>query len=220
MVSPMLACEEAWRLAETARTIDPQAVLAIGPVPHHGEDKTFPGGYSLYAEKAPNARGVRRVLEKVAGFGNVLEYDALLDKLRHDESIGAVLLSGNYPSDWVTNDLDNALGERFLVAIDVLPNRLTQRADILLPGASWAEKSGCFENVNNRLQHFEQAIPVIEFARPEGQIALDLAAAFGVAEPARFDPIAVRQKLGGPFDQVHQLDRADVRETDMQYVDL
>jgi len=67
VVSPMLSCEEAYLLGRLALSLDPQAVLAVGPVPRLGEDKTFPGGYTIYAEKAPNARGVRRALEAVAG---------------------------------------------------------------------------------------------------------------------------------------------------------
>jgi hypothetical protein len=38
----MLACEEAYALAELARRIDPDAMLAVGPVPFQGEDKHFP----------------------------------------------------------------------------------------------------------------------------------------------------------------------------------
>ena len=35
---------------------------------------------------------------------------------------------------------------RFTVLIDTLPNRLTEReAEVILPGATWAEKAGSFE---------------------------------------------------------------------------
>src|SRR5690606_23821501 len=67
MVSPMLSCEEAFLLAKLAREFDPEATFAVGPIPVQGQDKTFPGGYTIYAEKCPNARGVRRVLEAVSG---------------------------------------------------------------------------------------------------------------------------------------------------------
>ena len=42
----------------------------------------------MCAEKAPNARGVRRVLAKLSK--EVLEYDALVERLRSDEGIDAV----------------------------------------------------------------------------------------------------------------------------------
>ncbi len=184
VVSPMLSCEDAFVLATVATRLDPQAVFAVGPVPTHGSDKVFPAGakdgdanaFKMYAEKAPNARGVRRVL---AAFGAVLEYDGLLGALGNgtgQSSIGAVIVTGNYPSDWVTADFQNALSGKFVVLIDTLAGSLCDSADIVIPGATWVEKAGTFENANGLLQAFEQAIPVIELAKSEGQIGLDLMA--------------------------------------------
>ncbi|HYE63595.1 MAG TPA: 2Fe-2S iron-sulfur cluster-binding protein [Phycisphaerales bacterium] len=187
VVSPMLPCEEAWALAKLARAIDPQCVLAVGPVPFHGEDKTFPpndpNGFKVYAEKAPNARGVRRVLST---FGNVLSYEQLLGALGKGSGrsdIGGVIVTGNYPTQWATDELLNALGGKFTVLIDTLYTPLVDRADIVLPGATWAEKAGTFENARNMLQSFHQAIPVIEVAKSEGQIALDMLAVLQGAPP-------------------------------------
>ncbi|MBX3361485.1 MAG: molybdopterin-dependent oxidoreductase [Phycisphaeraceae bacterium] len=185
MVSPMLSCEEAYLLGTLARAIDQRAVLAVGPVPMKGEDKTFPAGdangFRMYAEKAPNARGVRRVLEAIAGGGSggVLTYEEALRALGHGSGasdVGAVLLTGNYPSAWGTDDLINSLGGKFVTLIDTLGSSLVEASNVVLPGATWMEKSGCFENARHMLQHFDQAIPVIEMAKSEGQIALDLAA--------------------------------------------
>jgi predicted molibdopterin-dependent oxidoreductase YjgC len=59
-------------------------------------------------------------------------------------------------------------------------------ANVVLPGATWAEKAGTFENWKSVLQAFEQAIPVVEMAKSEGQIALDLAATLkGAPVPQR-----------------------------------
>ncbi len=60
-------------------------------------------------------------------------------------------------------------------------------ADIVLPGATWLEKAGTFENAKGMLQAFEQAIPVIELAKQEGQIALDLLS-IARGEEAAHDP--------------------------------
>ncbi len=175
MVSPMLSCEDAYALARMARALDPQALLGVGPIPREGEDKSFPGGYTIRAEKAPNARGVRRVLEAMAGEGNVPAYDDMLSRLRGDEFAG-VILTGNYPSEWATQDLASAVEGKFRVLIDTLPGLLSERAEVVLPGATWAEKAGVFENATGRLQAFEQAIPVRSGAKGEGQIAYDIIA--------------------------------------------
>lgn len=183
LVSPMLTCEEAYSLAQAARAIDSQAILSIGPVPVDGQDKVFPAGmdradakaFVKYAEKAPNARGVRRVLEAVADPAHVASVDLLIEQLK-DGKIGGVILTGNYPSQWATPRLIEALGDAFVVLVDTLGSDLLDAADVVLPGATWAEKAGTFENANHVLQAFEQAIPPIQMAKSEGQIALDLIA--------------------------------------------
>lgn len=183
MVSPMLTCEEAYALGKMARAIDSRALLAVGPVPMGGQDKVYPAGasegdpkaFKVYAEKAPNARGVRRALGAFVSTSEVLSYEQLLEKLgRKNSEIGAVVLTGNYPSEWATSDLLRALDGKFVVLVDTLSSTAVDRADVVIPGATWAEKAGTFENAKNMLQAFEQAIPVIELAKTEGQIALDM----------------------------------------------
>lgn len=181
LVSPMLSCEEAYLLVKFARTIDPLCILGVGPVPVSGEDKVYPVGakaedkkaFKICAEKAPNARGIRRVL---SAFGPFREADGFLSGLKFGE-IGAAILTGNYPSEWMTRDWRETLSGKFSVLIDTLASEAMDTADVVLPGATFAEKSGTFENWRNMLQAFEQAIPVIEMAKSEGQIALDLLAA-------------------------------------------
>ncbi|GJQ30104.1 MAG: hypothetical protein HBSAPP03_19880 [Phycisphaerae bacterium] len=236
MVSPMLPCEEAWALGRLARRLDAKAVLAVGPVPVSGQDKVFPAGakaedpkaFTMYAEKAPNARGVRRALESLGG--NVESYDTFLRALGKGlgaSDIGAAIVTGNYPSEWVTEEFEKCLGGKFVVLIDTLPTRLTDRADVVLPGATWLEKSGCFENAKGLVQAFARAIPPVEAARSEGQIAWDFGAVLdGVTPPLErvapvvlettrgqvaaglqvavpfgpvFDAAAVRREMGGVF---------------------
>ncbi len=184
VVSPMLSCEDAYLLAKLARSIDENAELAVGMVPYRGEDKAFPkgakpgdaGAFVMYAEKAPNARGVRRVLESFGG--NVHDSDAA-SKALASGSYKSCILTGNYPGEWATDDLLGSLGDVFTVLIDTHPRKAMDKADVVIPGASWAEKAGTFENARNMIQAFEQAIPLTENTKSESQIALDLIALVG-----------------------------------------
>jgi NADH-quinone oxidoreductase subunit G len=198
MVSPMLTCEDAYLLVRLALAIDPRAVLAVGPIPRSGQDKLLPAGitegdpkaFKIYAEKAPNARGVKRVVEAVAqatsgkgGGPSVVALDSFHTQMRSG-AVAAAIITGNYPSDWITDDLVKAAAGRFIVAIDTLKNQLTDRADIVLPGATWTEKAGTFQNAIDLLQSFEQAIPAVGLSKAEGQIAIDLMALLhGAAAP-------------------------------------
>ncbi len=224
VVSPMLPCEEAFALADAARTIDQDAVLAVGPVPIEGQNKTFPAddpdGFTMVAEKCPNARGVRRVLEQFGGA--VLGFDEALDRLGRgmgSSDVGALIITGGYPTDWITDDLLAATSGKFICAIDPIENRLTERADVVMPGASWLEKAGTFQNWQDRLQAFEAAIPTQHQAKTEGQIAADLLAmrdggtdhsvesrrALVVDEAPGSVPsgIEVAPPIGAPFNAAH-----------------
>lgn len=224
LVSPMLSCEDAYLLSTFALEHDSDASFGVGPVPMQGEDKTFNDGFRMYAEKTPNARGVRRVLAKMTS--NVRAYEEFLGMLRSAPPERAVVITGNYPSEWVTGELLEALGERFVVLIDTLGNKLVERADVVIPGATWAEKSGTFENANNRLQAFERAIEPIDYCKSESQIALDLDAHRLGVPPQRYNAANTRQQMA----QRHGLDAfvTDVHlpagqetvESDMQMVEL
>jgi NADH-quinone oxidoreductase subunit G len=227
LVSPMLSCEDAYHLASYALEVNPDALLAVGPVPHRGQDKTFRDGFTMYAEKAPNARGVRRVLESLVD--SVPDYDAFVTGMTDEASaydrIDALIVTGNYPSDWVTTKFAQLVGSRFLLLIDTLPSALTDRADVILPGATWVEKAGTFENVDHRLQAFERAIDPIDFTKSEAQIALDLMAlrrdaaveTYIAAETRR--AMAARDKLAAFADVTMPRDEGRI-EPDMVMVEL
>lgn len=222
LVSPMLSCEDAYEIASFMLSLDHNALIGVGPVPFDGEDKTFPGGFTLYAEKAPNVRGVRRVLNAITG--KPVEYDDFLKQVGKDD-VKAVILTGNYPSTWVTDDLKRAIDDRFTVLIDTLASSLCEVADVILPGATWAEKAGTFENVHNRLQSFERAIQPIDYCKSEAQLAVDLAAAREGTRPpaynAHFTHVSMSSHgLEEFLTEVHHPEAGGPVEPDMEVVEL
>ena len=183
LVSPMISCEDAWLLGQLIRSMDSSAIIGIGPVHMVGEDKTFPSGFTVRKEKAPNARGVRRAL------GTVLEYEEWKKEVSNADT---VVITGNYPETWDTPEVSE---NQSLILIDTLQNELTEPADVFLPASTWAEKAGTFENDKNILQLFEQAIFPIGDSLPEGQIAMNLQALVDDMEATVFNPATVRRRM-------------------------
>lgn len=222
MISPMITCEDAFLLAEWSRSVDPEVIFGIGPVPVDGESKTFPGGYTICNEKAPNARGVRRVL--AATGCQVLESPEFLERV--GTGVGCLLLTGNYPSDWVTDDLRAAIGSTPLILVDTLRNDLCEIASVVLPSVTWAEKSGTFENVGGRLQSFARAIKAIDFGKGEAQIACELIAARADRPSFSLTSEQVRERMAAVpglecFADTELPTEGTVHvESDMQLVDL
>jgi formate dehydrogenase major subunit/formate dehydrogenase alpha subunit len=63
----------------------------------------------------------------------------------------------------------------FLVLQEIFPSETSAYADVLLPGVSFAEKTGTFTNTERRVQMVRPAIPPLGDARPDWQIIRDLA---------------------------------------------
>ncbi len=94
VLSPMWTTEEQFLAAALARTVDPQAILAMGPVPVVGQDDTYKSGFTIYAEKAPNKQGAQRVLAAMGG--TQMGFDELIAAVGEGKVKG-LLLGGGYP---------------------------------------------------------------------------------------------------------------------------
>lgn len=58
---------------------------------------------------------------------------------------------------------------------EIIPSETTRYADVLLPGVSFAEKTGTFTSAERRIQLVHPAIQPTGDSRPDGQIITDLA---------------------------------------------
>ena len=212
LVSPMLSCEEAYALAKVAIRMDSETVFGVGPVPVDGADQTFPegaeDGFVLRAEKAPNARGVRRVLDALAS-GLVHDFDVWLTKAAGAKG---VLVTGNYPSEWAPGALVDLCRNDscFAVSLDTIEGPLNDVCDVVMPGSTWVEKAGTFENVNNVLQSFEQAIRPFDGTRPEGQTAMAMTATIHGELEGIFNSAGVRSEMAAAVPTLSMF------ETDVQ----
>lgn len=63
----------------------------------------------------------------------------------------------------------------FLVVQDIFPTETTELADVVLPAAAWAEKTGTFTNADRTVHISEKAVDPPGQARPDLDIFLDFA---------------------------------------------
>lgn len=158
--SPHLTVEEAYLLANFLRSIDPRAMLAMGPVPRVGQDEQFRNGFTIRAEKCPNRRGVEAVLWHFTG--ECLGWDQLLDRLDPPPSatpssgadgIRGIWISAAYPEPWIDELGAGRLAHiETIIVQDLFDSPLWQRATYQLPTATFAERDGSYVNHADRLQ--------------------------------------------------------------------
>ncbi|HEY8665766.1 MAG TPA: 2Fe-2S iron-sulfur cluster-binding protein [Tepidisphaeraceae bacterium] len=219
MMSPMMACEEAWLLGQVIRSIDAQAVLVLGPVPTAGPDETFKNyltgkqTFTIKGEKVPNAAGIRRVMNLLGGASATFdEFTASATPALKKLKGGWIV--GGYGSNWLPKEQPALLKRGFRVVQDVLPSALTDAAEILLPAASFAEKDGTWENFQGKLQHFSAAVPPPEGARREGDVYLSI-----LGRPGLYNAAAIRREMGEPFAAV-QIPSENAAEPAFEFVEL
>jgi NADH-quinone oxidoreductase subunit G len=168
VISPHLTVEEAWLLCTYSRGIDPEAVLAVGPIPIEGADEKFPNGFTIRAEKCPNRKGIEAIVGKLGS--GLLNWGDFLGRVE-SESFGAVWVTGGYRQPWH----DEAVAAKFagvklLVVQDCFTSPLWSQADYQLPGGTFAEREGSYVNATDRLQSFKWAIRPPAGAKVEGQL--------------------------------------------------
>jgi len=202
MLSPMMACEEAYLLGKAIRSLDPQAVLVIGPVPTAAADDVFQHSqtgkqtFVIKAEKVPNAAGIRRVLGMLGGPTATFEEFTKADKPELKKLKGGWIVGG-YLSTWLPKDLPALFKKGFKVVQDLLPSSLADSADVLLPSAAWAEKDGCWENFAGKIQAFTQAVAPPQSIVKDGDVYLQI-----LGEHYLYNASAVRAEMGDPFAAV------------------
>lgn len=95
-----------------------------------------------------------------------------------DDKIKSLYILGEDPvmSDPDTNHIRHCLSSvDFLVLQEIFPSETAAYADVLLPGASFAEKTGTFTNTERRVQMVRQAIEPLGDSKPDWWILSELA---------------------------------------------
>ncbi len=202
MLSPMMANEEAYLLATYIRSIDPQAVLVLGPTPSSGADEVFKNPangkvtFTIKAEKVPNAAGIRRVIEKLGGPKATFEEFTKAESAELKKLKGGWIVGG-YLSAWLPTEVPALFKKGLRIVQDILPTSLSGSCDVLLPAAAWAEKDGSWENFAGKIQPFLAAVPPPDGARREGDVYYKLLGRTGM-----YNAEDVRGEMGEPFAQI------------------
>jgi len=101
----------------------------------------------------------------------------------HDGRIKALYLIGENPAQTEPNlhHVEHGLDKlEFLVAQDLFLNETTRdRADVVFPASSFAEKEGTFTNTERRVNRVRKALDCPRNAREDWRIVVDLANALG-----------------------------------------
>ena len=168
-----------------------------------GEAHKFPQ-FTIEADKNPNTAGARTILG--AANGNVvLEDDALWEQISGAKVVYLVSSAPERPLE----DAEKAALEsvEFLIVQDILPSEVTQLADVVLPGTTFAEKDGTFTNSTGWVQRIRKTIDPPGEARVDWEITQQLAKQLGSEMNYHFAgeiALAITENVPGYADATHQ----------------
>ena len=206
VLSPFLAVEEAYMLGRWARQLDPEALVALGPVPVVGEDERFPGGFVISAEKCPNRRGVEEVIAHF--MHRVPTFDEVVEAADRGQLSG-VWISGGYRAEWIDAGTAERLARApLLVVHDLFPSPLSERATFVLPGAAFAERDGTYVNRHDHLQSMRFAIRPPAGVWPEGSLFWQL-----LGQPGLYQAEEVLRELAGQIAYFRPVGQRPIPET-------
>jgi len=182
VLSPFLTVEEAYLMARYIKGLNPANVLALGPVPSSGSDITIKPDqtkgrtgdtsfivsrpFTIHAEKCPDRQGVEAILTHFQGA--VISFEELSRRVAADEFQGLYVASDSI-DPWIDEAASRQLRSHvtFLVLQDTTVTPLAHLADVVLAGATFAEKAGCYVNADGRLQYAGAALPPREGTLPD-----------------------------------------------------
>jgi formate dehydrogenase alpha subunit len=134
--------------------------------------------------------------------------DALTGKVK------AMVIFGENPmlSDPDLSHVEEAMKElEFLAVAEIFPTDTTRLADVVLPGACYAEKDGTFTNTDRAIRPVRKVVDPPGEARPDWMIACDLGKRFGASGFDFTSPAEVMDemaRLAPPYGGISH-DRAD-----------
>jgi len=142
----------------------------------------FPGYQKVYRpeirEKFSKAWGVE--VPELEG----LTIPSVFEGIEKDE-VKAVYIFGENPlrSDPDVNHVTHCLENvEFLVVQDIFLTETAAIADVVLPGATFAEKDGTFTSAERRVQRIRKAVEPVGQSKPDWRILMELMQAMGYAK--------------------------------------
>ena len=151
-----------------------QGACDLGALPN-----VYPG-YQKVADPASQEKFEKAWGRKLSK-DNGLTVVEIINSLESGKVKGLIIMGENpMVSDPNLNHVEKALeSAEFLVVCDIFLTETAEKADVVLPAASFAEKEGTFTNTERRVILLRKFLDAPGEARPDWKIICDLSTSFG-----------------------------------------
>ncbi|MBP9733580.1 MAG: (2Fe-2S)-binding protein [Candidatus Omnitrophica bacterium] len=137
-------------------------------------DHGYEDNFLIKADKNPNTAGAEEILGASGDIAQVLEAAKRGD-------LDGLIIFGRDLAKYGADTLAALRSKiKTILYVGVNTNATSEAADLVLPGASYAEVDGTFTNYQGRVQRIRKSIEPLQDARPIWKIVQDLAAGQGI----------------------------------------
>ena len=168
IASGRMTNEELWLTLQLAKTL---GVELIDIVPRRGSGDDI----LLSEDRNPNTNGARLILRSASEPGAKIM--AIADAVKSGQIKALMILKENTMHLGVP--VEQLAQLPVFIAMNVLPNEATEKANVVLPACGFAEKRGSMVNGRGRLQRLNRAVRPPGNARDDWEILRDLLQAVG-----------------------------------------
>ena len=195
IASARMTNEELYMARALARQL---GVTKFDIVPRKGEND----GMLISDDRNPNSNGAKLILGKTGAGLQTIRRGVKNHSIRFLIALGEdVTADAGIPEE----DLDTL---DYLLAMDHTENATTKKADVVLPGVTFAEKYGTMINVTGRIQRLNKAIEPIGESRPDWDILRQLTEQLGCDCPrviACPSPMIILEEMAQEFEPMKGL---------------
>jgi NADH-quinone oxidoreductase subunit G len=159
-------------------------------------------GIMIPADRNPNTTGAK--LFGLCGSKPGARLKRIADGIKSGKITALVCLGEDATKAGVA---EADLARLTIIALDILPNKTTAHATVLLPGSAWAEKRGSMLNIHGRLQRLNRAVTAPGSARDDWEILRDLLLAVAPAGHELLERLGAMHSIEDLFAKMAQAHR-------------
>jgi len=147
--------EENFLLYHLIHSVIGSSQIGLYHIETDGYNEKFKNGFTIEADKNPNGRGARDMLNLKNSEGSISEFS---EKLKKKKLHGIYFLHQDLRNGLSDEETAELRKSEFLVVQDVTLGPAARLADIVLPGTNYAETEGTFTNSSGLVQYFDHAL--------------------------------------------------------------
>lgn len=163
---------------------------------------TYEDDFLIKKDKFPNLNGAKLIIKNPT----INSTEQILEKAKEGAYKCIYIIGQDLAKIYGKDEIKNILSKtQTIIGQFSNENLTTPLAHYIIPAATFAEKTGTFINLDNRIQLIKQAFPPLENTKPDWKIIVELANELEINIPYKSE-LEIWKKLISVYPELNELD--------------